>query len=97
VAGERFPLFWGMAGDSFQIRQTFLFFNKLVVTDALILVLISGPVLFSMGLQSGFRPIGKTYAITRHTDIIVREIDDMSAISFLEQFLGSQHCHVFQK
>ncbi len=91
VAGERFPLFGALAGDGFLIQQTFQFFNERVVTDALILVLISGPVRFSMRLQSGFRPIGKTYEITRHKDNIVWEIDGMPAISFLEQFLGPQN------
>ncbi|SDB34381.1 Uncharacterized conserved protein, contains FIST_N domain [Desulfonatronum thiosulfatophilum] len=91
VIGENFPLFGGMAGDGYQFRRTFQFFNDRVATDALILVLISGPVRFSMGLFSGLRPIGKTYAITKHKDNIVWEIDGMPAAIFMEQFLGQRN------
>lgn len=96
VLGERFPLFGGMAGDGYQMRTTFQFFNNRVVTDALILILVSGPVHFSIGLQSGFRPIGSTYAITRHTANVVWEIEGMPATRFLEQFLEQQHHGIAQ-
>lgn len=65
------------------------FFNGRVVTDAVPVLLFSGPLIFSFGLDAGWRPVGKPGRVTRATASVVYEVDDEPAIAFYERYLGA--------
>jgi hypothetical protein len=65
------------------------FFNGRVVTDAVPVLLFSGPLIFSFGLDAGWRPVGKPGRVTRATASVVYEVDDEPAMAFYERYLGA--------
>lgn len=75
-----------MADAATAARQ---FFNGRVVTDAVPVLLFSGPLIFSFGLDAGWRPVGKPGRVTRATASVVYEVDDEPAIAFYERYLGA--------
>ncbi len=70
------------AGDSWQ------FFGNRVVTDAVPLLLLSGPLTYSFGTDAGWRPVGPKGRVTDVSGGTVREIDGRPALSFYERYLG---------
>jgi hypothetical protein len=65
------------------------YFNGRVVTDAVPVLLFSGPLIFSFGLDAGWRPVGKPGRVTRATASVVYEVDDEPAMAFYERYLGA--------
>ncbi|MFN2343533.1 MAG: FIST signal transduction protein [Desulfonatronovibrio sp.] len=86
--GDNFPIFGGCSGDNMQLVKTYQFFNNKVVSDSVVLILVSGPVRFSMSQKSGWKPIGKLFNIGRYKDNVVWEIDGMKAVDFYRKYLG---------
>lgn len=71
------------AGESFQ------FFGEQVLRDAVPILLFSGPLSFSFGVDTGWRPIGPKGRVSRASDGgLVHEIDDKPALAFYERYLG---------
>jgi hypothetical protein len=88
VLGEMFPVFGACAGDHYQFQTTYQFHGSQVLTDAAVLVLLSGPVCFSMRLRSGWSPAGKIFQATGVTDNVVRYIDNLPAVDFFQKYVG---------
>jgi hypothetical protein len=65
------------------------FYNGRVVADAIPMLLFSGPLVFSFGLEAGWTPVGKPGTITRASGPIVQEIDGEPALGFYERYLGA--------
>ncbi|MCA1727664.1 MAG: FIST C-terminal domain-containing protein [Actinobacteria bacterium] len=64
------------------------FFDGRVLEDAIPLLLFSGPLVHSIGVDAGWRPVGKAGVVTRVSDETVLEIDGQSALGFYERYLG---------
>ncbi|MGB3494422.1 MAG: FIST N-terminal domain-containing protein [Elainellaceae cyanobacterium] len=86
--GANVPIFGGLTADQWRFKQTYQFFQDQVYSDAVPVMLISGPVLFSHGVASGWHPIGKQGRITRVENNIVYEIDGAPALDFYKYYLG---------
>jgi hypothetical protein len=52
------------------------------------MLLFGGPVLFSLGRESGWAPLGKEGTITNSVGNIVHEIDGEPATNFFDRYLG---------
>ncbi len=87
--GEKIPVFGGLTADQWRSRQTYQFFRQQVYSDALPILLFSGPVLFSHGIASGWHPIGKPGQVTNASQNVVYEIDRQPALSFYQRYLGA--------
>jgi hypothetical protein len=87
--GENFPLFGGTAGDQWRFEGTYQFCKDRVFTDAAPFLLISGPLLYSFGVQTGWMPIGKKAKVTKSDGNVVHEIGDDTAVAFYERLLGA--------
>ncbi|MEO8477206.1 MAG: FIST N-terminal domain-containing protein [Actinomycetota bacterium] len=71
------------AGESFQ------FFGERVLQGAAPLLLFSGPLTFSFGVDTGWRPIGPRGRVTRAAaGGTVHEIDGEPALAFYQRYLG---------
>ena len=86
--GPSVPIFGGLTADQWRFQQTYQFFQGQVYSDAVPVLLFSGPVLFSHGIASGWHPIGKEGRITRAEQNVVYEIDGKPALDFYQYYLG---------
>lgn len=88
--GETVDLFGGRAADHRKYERTLQFCGREVVSDSVPILLLSGPVVYSFGVASGWRPIGDPGIITRSQGNVVYEIDGVPAIEFYRRFLGKE-------
>ena len=86
--GNKVPIFGGLTADQWQFKQTYQFVGTEVYSDAIPILLISGSILFSHGVASGWHPIGKRGKVTKANQNIVYEIDYKPALEFYHYYLG---------
>jgi hypothetical protein len=87
--GEHVPIFGGLTADQWRSQQTYQFFKTEVCSDAIPILLFSGPILFSHGIASGWQPIGKPGRVTKAQNNVVYEIDAQPALAFYQRYLGA--------
>ena len=78
----------GMAGDDFDMKRCFLFINRQVVTDTVVLLAASGAFPFEVFTIHNTRPEGKIGTITRCQGTTIQTISDLPAMQFVEQAMG---------
>ncbi len=92
VLGPTVPVFGGGALPDYPIAAPWLggmqFYGKEVLTDALPVLLISGPLNVSVGVAHGWNPVGKTAVVTKSDDDTVYEIDGEPILDFYRHYLG---------
>jgi len=86
--GTDFPIFGGLAGDEWRFDTTKQFFGKDVLVDALPVLLIAGPLLFSHGVGRGWRPLGDPSLVTEASGNVVARIGERSALEYYRHYLG---------
>ncbi len=89
--GTGCPVFGGAAGTLLtdtDRAEIFQFCNREVVSDALPLLLISGPVRYDFAIANSWRPVGKKVKITRAEGPLVHTIDEVRAVDFYRSYLG---------
>ena len=86
--GGKVPIFGGLTADRWQFKQTYQFYNTEVCSDSIPILLISGPILFSHSIASGWNPIGKRGKVTKASQNVVYEIDGQPALEFYHHYLG---------
>jgi hypothetical protein len=62
--------------------------NDQILEDGIVVLLLSGSLAFSFGVDTGWRPVGARGTVTRATARTVEEIDGRPAIEFFERYLG---------
>ncbi|MEC4805770.1 MAG: FIST N-terminal domain-containing protein [Jaaginema sp. PMC 1079.18] len=82
------PVFGGLTADGWQFKQTYQFYKTEVYSDALPILLFSGPMLFAHGVASGWQPIGKPGVVTKVKHNIIYEINYRPAIEFYHHYTG---------
>ncbi|MGI9357643.1 MAG: FIST signal transduction protein [Rhizobiaceae bacterium] len=88
--GPEVVLLGALAGDQWRFDQTFQFHDREVLTDAVPIILFSGPVRFSKGVDSGWKPVGKIGTTTKVGSNVVYEIDGLPALRFYRDLLGDK-------
>ncbi len=83
------PIVGGMTADDYTFEKTHQFFQTEVLVDAIPVLLFSGSLLFSHGVASGWKPIGKRSQVTRVKGNVVYEIDGQRALDFYQHYLGT--------
>jgi hypothetical protein len=87
--GAQVPIFGGLTADQWRSKQTYQFFRTEVCSDAVAILLFSGPILFSHGIASGWNPIGNPGRVTKAEKNVVYEIDNRPALDFYHRYLGA--------
>ena len=82
------PVFGGATADQTKMEQTYQFYKTEVLSDAVPFLLFAGNVLFSHGVASGWRPIGKRSRVTKVIDNTIYEIDHQPALDFYHYYLN---------
>jgi hypothetical protein len=85
--GETSSIFGGCAAN-LKYTGDHQFYNNKVYADSATFLLISGPLKFSYGIESGWVPIGERTKITHAEKNIVFKIGDQSALNFYKHYLG---------
>ena len=86
--GATFPILGGTAGDQLRVKKTFQFYNNEVLSNSAPFLLFSGPISFSFGVESGWKPVGKKGTVTRVVGNILYEIDNIPATDYYQHYLN---------
>jgi hypothetical protein len=88
--GDAVPIFGGTAGDQWRFTGTRQFHGTEVLQDSVPFLLFGEGVVFSCGVDTGWRPIGREGRVTDVVDgHVVRAIDGRPATEFYREFLGN--------
>ena len=87
--GEEVPIFGGGAADQWRMKSTHQFFGTEVLSDAVPILVFSGPMRWSFAVASGWKPVGETGLVTRSNGPVVEEIDGKPSIEFFRRRLGA--------
>jgi hypothetical protein len=84
------PVLGATAGDSLRFENTLQFCGREVCSDSVPVLLFSGPLVYSLAVESGWEPVGEPGLVTRSAGPVLEEIDGRPAIEFYRRFLGDQ-------
>jgi hypothetical protein len=90
--GSGVPILGGgsaAATNEAPFSESFQFCNDDITGDGVPILLLSGPLVYSFGVDTGWKPIGPKARVTRASVDAVQEIDDRPALEFYERYLGS--------
>src|SRR5438309_6303038 len=87
--GDAVPIFGGTAGDQWRFKGTRQFHGTEVLQDSVPFLLFDEGVVFSLGVYTGWRPIGREGRVTEVDGHVVRAIDGRRATEFYREFLGN--------
>jgi hypothetical protein len=87
--GNAVPVFGGTAGDQWRFKGTRQFHGTEVLQDSVPFLLFGDGVVFSFGVDTGWRPIGREGRVSDVTGHVVRAIDGKPATAFYREFLGN--------
>lgn len=82
------PVVGGTAGDQWEFSSTHQFFGTEVLSDSLPLLAFYGAVRVSVGVSSGWAPIGHRGVVTEAEGAVVKSIDGLPALAFYQRYLG---------
>lgn len=86
--GEGVPIVGGLAGDQYTFEGTVQFVDGQALQNSLPVMLLSGPIILSHGVASGWAPFGERAEITRSEGNILYEIGGKSAVDFYRSYIG---------
>ncbi|MFN2614944.1 MAG: FIST signal transduction protein [Actinomycetota bacterium] len=87
--GPDLPILGGVSAGTFENPNlASQWCNDRVVHDGVAVLLFSGSLAYSFGIDNGWKPVGKPGRITKADQGVVREIDGRPAIEFYERYLG---------
>jgi len=87
--GENFPIVGGVAGDDWQFVKTTQFCGREIVSNGIPVLLCYGDFNFSIGIASGWSPIGRKGVVTKSDDTTLQRIGDMTAVEFFRKSFGN--------
>jgi hypothetical protein len=91
LLGETFPLIGAASSAHSKQRTTYQFCNDEILTDSVVLLLFSGPVCFSFGIQGGHSAIGGKEKITSSKKNILYTIEDKPALDYFRRYAGGNN------
>ena len=90
--GAGVPVVGGMSADrvggcktEFTTRQ---FCGRELLSDAVPVLLLGGRLLYALGVESGWQPVGRIMTVTRSTSNTVHELDGRPALECYSHYLG---------
>ncbi len=88
--GSGITVVGGSAGDQWRFQKSYQFYKTEVLNDSLPILLFSGNIVFSVGISSGWRPVGKRSVVTKVSGNVVYEIDNNPALEFYRYYFGGK-------
>ena len=90
ILGLSFPIAGGAAGDDFQFKRTYQYFDGRVFTDSVSGILLAGQVAIGIGARHGWIPLGKSKQVTRAVGNVLMELDGQPAVNLYENYFGKK-------
>lgn len=84
------PVVGGLAADDNQMQQCYVFAQDQVLTDALVMVAVDGPLAFDIAVGNALTPVGAAGRVERAVGTNVMQIDGLQAMAFMERETGKQ-------
>ncbi|MCD4654024.1 FIST C-terminal domain-containing protein [bacterium] len=82
------PIVGGAAADDFAMKQCFIYVNRRILTDSIAIMAIDGKIAYDIQVAQNLQPIGKAGIITKCDGAVIQDVDNISAMSFIERELG---------
>jgi hypothetical protein len=86
--GISFPLAGASAADNLAFKQTYIYFDQELLSNAACGILWGGKLNFGLGTKHGWKPLGKPRKVTKASGNIINEIDNAPAIKIYEDYLA---------
>lgn len=87
--GTSFPFAGACACDNIRFQKSYVYFNDKVYNDAACGILLGGKINFGLGIEHGWKPLGKPHFINKARGNVVYEIDGFPAVKIYEEYLGT--------
>jgi len=83
-----FPVVGGLAADEYRMESCYLYANREVISDALVVLAAYGDLHFSIRVANSLQTIGRSGLIESAEGAVVHRIDGISAMDFIERETG---------
>lgn len=90
VIGEDGHATGGMAGDDWDLEETYVYHGDEVVTDGLVVAAVTGPHRETHGIHHGLEKTGDVYEVTSSDANIVHELDGRPTIEVYRELFGEK-------
>jgi len=91
--GPDVPVVGGAAGDQLRFAQTWQLCNGAVLTDAVVVMLLAGPLVVSSAAATGYAPLGARHKVTRAAGAEIQEIGGRPAVELYDDYVQSHSVH----
>lgn len=88
-----FPVVGGLATDEHRGENCYLYVNRTIVTDALLMLTAYGDLRFTIALENSQQAVGRAGLIEAASDTQIDRIDGVSAMAFVERETGKPLLH----
>jgi hypothetical protein len=83
-----FPVVGGFAADEHQMVKSYVYANRDVMSDVLVVLAAYGDLHFSIAVGNSLQPVGNTGQIEAAAGTQIDRIDGLNAMSFIEREIG---------
>ncbi|QIE43153.1 hypothetical protein G5B39_14020 (plasmid) [Rhodobacteraceae bacterium SC52] len=87
--GAEFPIVGGAAADQLRFTQTSQFCNDEIVSNAVVVMLLSGPLIHSCGVATGYTGLGNRHLVTKAEGAVIHEIGGKPAVDLYSDYVQS--------
>lgn len=91
--GADCPIVGGAAGDQLRFTRTSQICNDAVLNDAVVIMLLCGPLVVSSGVATGYTPLGSAHTVTSAAGAEIREIGGRPAVELYDDYVQSHSVH----
>ena len=88
ILGKSFPFIGGGASDDLKFKQTFQFYNELILNRSTVAALFAGKFTYGIGIRHGWKPLGKIHTISDSNANVINKIDGKKAVHLYEDYLA---------
>lgn len=88
VLGPEAHVTGGLAGDDWQLNETYVYYNGDVLTDAILVAAVNTDNIISHGIRHGLRKTGNQYRVTASEANIVKTLDDTPVADLYRELYG---------
>lgn len=85
---NKIPVFGGLSADQWEFKKNYQFFNREILSDAVVYCFFTGEYEIFSSFASGWNPIGEYFLVTKSCDNIVHTINNQKATDFYKKFIG---------
>lgn len=88
-----FPVVGGLAADEFRMESCYVYVNREVLSEALVVLAAYGDLRFSIRVGNSLQAVGRSGLIEVAEDAHIHRIDGISAMDFIERETGKPVLH----